>query len=116
MSAASPFPLHHESTVTLDAPAETAFAYLDDFKKLSSHMERPSAMMMGSKMAITTDALGGRAVGSRVRLEGRMLGMTLSLEEEVTERQPPFRKAWQTVDAVLKDPHAIYEHKGHRHE
>ncbi|MNF37292.1 phosphoribosyl-AMP cyclohydrolase [compost metagenome] len=24
--------------------------------------------------------------------------------------------AWQTVDAVLKDPHAIYEHKGHRHE
>jgi len=24
--------------------------------------------------------------------------------------------AWQTVDAVLKDPHAIYEHKGHSHE
>jgi len=23
---------------------------------------------------------------------------------------------WKTVDAVLKDPHAIYEHKGHRHE
>ena len=24
--------------------------------------------------------------------------------------------AWQTVDAVIKDPHAIYEHKGHSHE
>lgn len=27
--------------------------------------------------------------------------MTLSLEEIVIERQPPLRKAWQTVDAKL---------------
>jgi hypothetical protein len=63
--------------------------------------EKSSAMTMGSKMIITTDALGGRAVGSRVRMDGKILGMTLSLEEVVTERQPPFRKAWQTVDAKL---------------
>ncbi len=24
--------------------------------------------------------------------------------------------AWKIVDAVLKDPHAIYDHKGHSHE
>jgi hypothetical protein len=52
-------------------------------------------------MTITTDALDGRAVGSRVRMDGRMLGMALSLEEVVTERQPPFRKAWNTLDAKL---------------
>lgn len=95
------FPLHHENAVTLNASPETAFPYLDDFRKLSAHMEKSSAMTMGSKMRITTDALDGRAVGSRVRMDGKMLGMTLSLEEVVTERQPPFKKAWQTVDAKL---------------
>lgn len=101
MIATSKFPLHYESAVTLNASPETAFAYLDDFRKLSAHMEKSSAMTMGSKMRITTDALDGRAVGSRVRMGGKMLGMTLSLEEVVTERQPPFKKAWQTVDAKL---------------
>lgn len=95
------FPLHYESAVTLNARPETAFAYLDDFRKLSAHMERSSAMTMGSKMRITTDALDGQAVGSRVRMDGKMLGMALSLEEVVTDRQPPFKKAWQTVDAKL---------------
>jgi hypothetical protein len=97
----SAFPLHQENTVALNVAPEAAFDYLDDFKKLSAHMEKPSAAMMGSKMTITTDALGGRSVGSKVRMEGRMLGMTLSLEEVVTERKPPFSKAWQTVDTNL---------------
>ena len=34
-------------------------------------------------------------------MHGRMLGISLSLEEVVTEWQPPFAKAWQTVDAKL---------------
>jgi hypothetical protein len=57
------------STVTLNAPVEATFAYLDDFKNLSAHMETPSGMMMGSKMMITTDALGGQTLGSKVRME-----------------------------------------------
>ena len=93
--------MHYETTVTLNAPPEIAFAYLDDFKKLSAHMEKSSAMMMGSKMRIATDERDGRALGSRVRMHGKMLGMMLSLDEVVTERQPPFKKAWQTVDANL---------------
>src|SRR5512139_2334658 len=101
MNAASEFPLHHESVVTLDTTPEAAFAYLDDFRKLSVHMEKPSAAMLGSKMTITTDALGGRAVGSTVRMDGRMLGIVVCLEEVVVERQPPFNKVWQTVDAKL---------------
>ena len=101
MIATSVFPLHYESAVTLNVPPEAAFAYLDDFRKLSAHMEKSSAMMMGSKMRITADGLDGRAVGSRVRMDGKMLGMTLSLDEVVTERQPPFKKTWRTVDAKL---------------
>ena len=99
--SAPEFALHHESVVWLDAAADAVFDYLDDFRKLSAHMEAPSPMMAGSRMTITTDELGGRAVGSRVRMQGRMLGMGLSLEEIVTERDPPRSKAWRTVDARL---------------
>ena len=92
---------HHERAAVLDAPVERAFAYLDDFRALSAHMERPSALMGGSSMVIATDGLGGRAVGSKVRMAGRVFGTALSLDEVVTERRPPFTKAWQTVDARL---------------
>ena len=34
-------------------------------------------------------------------MDGKMPGMTLSLEEVVTERQAPFKKVWKTVDAKL---------------
>ena len=101
VSVASGFARHHESVVVLDALPDVAFAYLDDFTKLSAHMQKRSTMMMGSRVTIETDALGGRTRGSRVRMSGRVLGMELSLEEVVTEREPPFRKAWQTVDARL---------------
>lgn len=85
----------------LSAPVEAAFAYLDDFAALSAHMEKRSPMMMGSRMRIATDELGGRAVGSRVRMEGRVLGLRLYLEEVVTLREPPLRKAWETAAARL---------------
>lgn len=100
MSAAK-FPLHGESSALLDATVERAFAYLDDFKALSGHMEKRSMAMMGSRMRIDTDALGGRAVGSKVRMAGRVLGLRLSLDEVVMERRPPLAKAWQTVNAKL---------------
>ncbi len=95
------FRLHNESTVALNAPVDVAFSYLDDFKKLSAHMEQSSGMMMGSKMTIDMDAAGGRSVGSKVRLHGKMMGLTLSLEEVVTERQPPVRKSWNTTSTDL---------------
>jgi hypothetical protein len=95
------FPFHYETSVGLAAPIEAAFAHLDDFHKLSAHMEKSSGMMMGSSMSIETDEREGRAIGSKVTMSGRMLGMRLSLQEVVTERTPPTRKAWRTVDTDL---------------
>src|SRR6185295_3237882 len=91
------FPFHEETVVAVQASLERVFEYLDDFHKLSSHMEKRSGMMMGSRMRIRADAEGGRSVGSKVQMAGTMLGMHLSLEEVVTEREPPFRKAWKTL-------------------
>lgn len=48
-------------------------------------------------MAIETDAAGGRAVGSHIRLAGRMLGIALHVECKVIRREPPRLKAWETV-------------------
>jgi len=101
MDRAPTFPLHEETSVRLGAPQRAVFDYLDDFRKLSAHMERRSGMMAGSSMTIETDAGAGRAVGSQVRMRGRMLGMELALTEVVTEREPPLRKAWQTADTRL---------------
>lgn len=98
---ATTFPFHYETTATLSAPIDAAFAHLDDFHKLSAHMEKSSGMMMGSKMSIETDEREGRAVGSVVTMDGRMLGMSLSLREMVTERTPPTRKVWRTLDTDL---------------
>lgn len=83
----------------LPVAADQVFAYLDDPHGLVGHMLKRSWMMAGSKMSIDVDAAGGRAPGSVIRLNGRMLGLRLAVEERVTERQAPQRKVWQTQGA-----------------
>ena len=48
-------------------------------------------------MRVEVDAGLGQKVGSRIRLAGRVCGIELSVEEVVTERNPPFRKVWETI-------------------
>ena len=90
-------PFHDESTALAHAPAARVFAYLDDPKALAAHMGESSMMMAGSRMSINVDADGGRVVGSKIRMQGRMMGIPLSLEEVITERQVPSRKVWETI-------------------
>lgn len=87
---------HYRAEAMLPASAEQVFAYLDDPRRLVGHMSKRSWMMAGGKMSIDVDAAGGRAPGSLIRLYGHMLGLTLSVEERVIERQAPRRKVWQT--------------------
>ena len=56
-------------------------------------------MIMGSRMSTEVDAEGGRTIGSKIRMDGRMLGIPLSLEEVITERQVPSMKVWQSIGA-----------------
>ena len=87
---------HAEADCEVPADPLPIFEYIDRPERLSAHMERRSWRMGGGTMTIDTDAGGGRAVGSRMRLAGRVLGMDLAVEGEVTEREPPYRKVWQT--------------------
>jgi hypothetical protein len=92
----SKYPFHHESQVDIDADEATLFAHLDDHRRLSGHMEKPSLMMAGAVMRVEMDALQGQAVGSLIRVTGRVLGIHLEVEEVVTERMPPSGKTWET--------------------
>ena len=91
------FPYHDESTAVVHAPAERVFAHLDDPKSLSAHMGESSMMMMGSRMSIDVDAGGGQKVGSKIRMVGSVVGIPISLEEVICERQAPSKKQWETI-------------------
>jgi len=90
------YALHHRSEVAVEADAQRLFAHLDDHRRLAGHMEKPSLMMAGAKMRVEMDALQAQAVGSLIRITGRVLGVNLAVEEVVTERVPPSRKTWET--------------------
>jgi hypothetical protein len=90
---------HYESAGTVHAPPDELFAHLDDHARLSGHMEKSSWMMAGARMRLELDEGAGRRVGSRLTLSGRVLGVRLWVEEVVTDREPPRRKAWETVGA-----------------
>jgi hypothetical protein len=81
---------------SIQTTPKALFAYLDDQVSLGSHMEKPSAMMLGGSMRYILDEGKGRRLGSVIRMEGAFLGIRLSVEEVVTEREPPVRKAWET--------------------
>jgi hypothetical protein len=90
-------PLHFESVGDVGAPAATLFDYLDDQRHLGAHMSQSSWMMAGSSMEFVFDAAEGRAIGSKIGLRGKVLGIPLSVDEAVVERAPPARKAWETI-------------------
>ena len=91
------FPFHDESAALVNAPVDRVFAHLDDPKALAAHMGESSMMMLGSRMSMDVDAGDGRVTGSKIRMVGRVMGIPLSLEEVVTERQVPSRKVWETI-------------------
>lgn len=91
------YPFHEEATVEVNASSADVFAILDDHRSLSSHMESSSLVLAGSAMHIELDRDQGKAVGSRIRLSGRVFGVRLLVDEEVCEYEPPRRKVWETT-------------------
>jgi len=93
----SAFPRYADATTTISTPALRLFGFLDDHNNLSSHMREPSLMMLGSRMDAYLDRARTRAVGSRFGFKGAILGIPLWVDEIVTERELPRRKAWETT-------------------
>lgn len=92
-------PLRDESSGFVRSPMDQVFAHLDDHTRLSSHMSERSWRTGGGRMETEIDEGRGQAVGSRIRLSGRVFGVELCVEEIVVERDPPRRKVWETIGA-----------------
>jgi hypothetical protein len=95
---ASVFYSHHsESAAVVPTSPENLFAFVDDHRRLSSHMSQSSWKMGGGKMEMDVDDGGGKRLGSKMRLAGRVFGIRLWVEETIVDREPPFSKAWETT-------------------
>lgn len=86
-----------EATAIVNALPESLFARLDDQSRLADHMGRPSLMTGGGRMTYSFDEGKGRAVGSHILMGGNAFGLNLSVDEVVTQREPPRLKSWRTV-------------------
>ena len=91
------FERHYEEIELINAAADEVFAYADNHANFSSHMNKSSWMMGGSKMETSVDVGKGRKIGSHIRMSGKAFGLTLFLDEVVIQHEPPYRKAWETV-------------------
>ena len=92
------YPFIAEARGIIEAPADVVFAFLDDQENLSSHMSKPSGMMLGTTMKIFMDADHTKRVGSRFGFSGSVLGIPLKVDEVVTSRTPPSSKTWETTE------------------
>ena len=92
-------PRHFDGSAFIDASPERVFAFVDDHSRFSSHMNESSWMMGGGRVSVELDEAKGQAVGSHIRLSGRVFGVSLYLDEVVTRRDPPTNKVWETVGA-----------------
>ena len=90
---------HYERDRFVAATPAEVFSFIDDHARFSSHMNESSWMMGGGSMSVELDEAKGQAVGSHIRLSGRVLGVRLYLDEVVTRRDPPTEKVWATVGA-----------------
>lgn len=88
---------HYEDTSLIPASARDIFDFIDDHSRFSSHMNESSWMMGGGKMETKVDEGKGQKVGSHIQMTGKVLGISLFLDEVVTEYSAPHRKVWETV-------------------
>ena len=84
----------------MPAPSANVFDFMDEHTNLSSHMSESSWMMGGGHMQTQIDDGKGRQVGSHIRLNGKVLGIPIFLDEVITQHQRPYRKTWQTVGNI----------------
>ncbi len=90
-------PRHYEESIVVDSSPEELFVFVDNHKQFSSHMGKSSWMMGGGHMETTVDAGNGQKAGSHICMSGTAFGMKLFLDEVVTQYEPPYKKAWETV-------------------
>ena len=85
-------------SVTIEAPAERVFAYVDDIRNLARHMSESRSMpMMGSKLKLEIMTPEPTGLGAVYRYSGRMMGLTIDFSETVISYVAGREKVWRTI-------------------
>jgi len=87
--------VYERKVVSRKPPAEV-FVELDDVQKLARHMSQRSTAMFGSKLELIVDESRSK-LGARYGWRGHVLGLPISVDEEVTLYNPPLEKRWCTI-------------------
>jgi hypothetical protein len=88
---------HAEVIARCAASPQIVFEHLDDQTRLAEHMGRSSMAMGGGCMSYEFDEARGRAVGAHIKMAGQAFGISIFVDEVVTERIAPWRKVWRTT-------------------
>lgn len=88
---------HFEEIAQINSTPEKIFYFADNHDNFSSHMNKSSLMMAGSKMETIIDEGKGQVLGSHIIMKGKVLGINIYLDEIISRREPPFKKEWHTV-------------------
>ena len=91
---------HFQNNTFILASPEKIFNYIDDHANLSAHMQKSSWLMGGSKLNIELDKGEGKKIGSHIKMNGMVFGISLFLDEEIVQYEPPYKKSWKTVGDI----------------
>ena len=84
-------------TVTINAPAETVFGYVDDINNTGWHMMENSMPLMGSKLNLEILSENKSGLGATYRWYGKVLGLTVDFSETVTKWVLNKERVWHTI-------------------
>lgn len=88
---------HFEKSLLIPSSPKSIFDFADDHANFSAHMNQSSWMMGGGRMVTSTDEGHGQRIGSHIRMTGKVFGISIFLDEVVTDHNPPYTKTWETV-------------------
>lgn len=94
------FGRHYEESVLVSATPDEIFSFADNHKNFSSHMNKSSWMMGGGSMETEVVKGKGQKVGSHIKMQGKVFGFNLFLDEVITKYSPPNHKEWETVGNI----------------
>jgi len=83
--------------LSIQAPPEKVFAFMDDLSKTGMHMSQSSMMMMGSKLTLEQLEGPSKGVGATFHWSGKVMGMPIDITETVTKWIENKEKVWETI-------------------
>ena len=91
---------HYEESLSIPAEPKEIYTFANDHKNFSSHMNKSTLMMGGASMETEVDEGKGQKIGSHIKMQGKVFGFNLFLDEVITKYTPPYRKEWETVGEI----------------